>query len=86
LSFLQDAQMRELPARPSRERKSDFSDVLGSGAGSARSTRQIEVRMPAVYTALPEIASKSRQHDKILTKATAADQLSRLIRSSERHA
>src|SRR5712664_46357 len=37
--------------------RSDFSDVLGSGAGSARSARQTIIRMAGVYAIVPEIAS-----------------------------
>jgi hypothetical protein len=73
--------MREVPARPSRGLKSDFSDVLGSGAGSARSTRQIEVRMKGVYATGCEIASYSGQHDEMLIIGTLADRLIRLFRS-----
>src|SRR5258705_2538606 len=52
--------MRAVPARPSRELKSDFSDVLGSRAGSARSTRQAIIRMGGFYAVMPEIASDKR--------------------------
>jgi hypothetical protein len=41
---------------------------LGSGAGSARSTRQTTIRMGGVYAVKPEIASQSGQHDKTLIK------------------
>jgi hypothetical protein len=54
--------MRVVPARPSRGLKSDFSDVLGRGAGSARSTSESIVRMAGVYTAMREIASETHIH------------------------
>jgi len=41
--------------------------------------------MAGVYTAPAEIASESRQHDKTLTKATAADQSSRWSAARPRH-
>src|SRR5665213_4616059 len=40
--------------------RSDFSDVLGSRAGSARSTSKSIVRMRGVYANLAEIASDKR--------------------------
>src|ERR1700730_6095268 len=67
--LLQDAQMRVVPARSSGKPKdlraktvartqSDFSDVLGSGAGSARSTSKSIVRMGGVYAAIAKIARR----------------------------
>src|SRR5258708_14189907 len=38
--------------------KSDFSDVLGSGAGSARSTSKSIIRMAGVYATHPKIARR----------------------------
>jgi hypothetical protein len=58
--------MREVPARPSRGLKSDFSDVLGSGAGSARSTSKSIIRMGGVYAVLAKIATEYGQRDKML--------------------
>jgi len=63
--------MREcakVPARPSREPKSDFNDVLGSGAGSARSTSKSIIRMGGVYALLAKIATEYGQRDKMLIK------------------
>ena len=74
--------MRAVPARPSRGLKSDFSDVLGRGAGSARSTSKSTIRMGGVYAAQPKIASESGRPDKSLIKGAANDQPSRLICSS----